>query len=143
MKYAAAHHHVKKVRGPARLHPCVDCRVDADQWSYDHKDPDELNEDGKGSYSPNPWHYQPRCFKCHRKFDQQHRDDDIRAIAESICDQVKDAVRQRNVARKHGDREAEDHWDDELERVMQPLKGIHKPPPTRSIWVQSRKNFGL
>lgn len=67
--YVGAHYRVKFLHGSASLHTCVDCNSAAEDWSYDHADPDELH-DGRGRpYSPDPAHYAARCRSCHKRFD--------------------------------------------------------------------------
>lgn len=67
--YNAAHQRVKKARGSARKHPCVDCGNEARHWSYDHADPNErFTEDGY-AYSTELEHYEPRCVPCHKLYD--------------------------------------------------------------------------
>lgn len=71
--YHTAHRRLDSDLGRAKTHQCVDCGSAAQQWSYDHLDPDELFEDvGSKSlvaYSLKPEHYSPRCISCHKKFD--------------------------------------------------------------------------
>lgn len=71
--YGAAHGRVKRDRGKAADHSCVDCSGPARHWSYDHSDPDELVSESprtKGvAYSLDPNHYSPRCVPCHKRFD--------------------------------------------------------------------------
>src|SRR5690606_2960253 len=38
--YGAAHERVYRKRGRASQHDCVDCGERAEEWSYDHSDPD-------------------------------------------------------------------------------------------------------
>lgn len=66
--YAAAHLRLKKWRGSARKHSCIDCSGPAKQWAYNRKSPFELVEDGL-PYSPRPEDYDPRCVPCHKIFD--------------------------------------------------------------------------
>lgn len=66
--YAAMHQRLRTDRGPATRHRCVDCNNPAEQWSYDHADPDERTEDGM-PYSLQVEHYQARCVRCHKRFD--------------------------------------------------------------------------
>lgn len=76
--YRLVHRRVEKALGKARGHLCVDCGSRADDWSYDHADPDELVEqmvfwDSQPTavaYSANVSHYAPRCLSCHRRFDR-------------------------------------------------------------------------
>lgn len=73
--YDGAHARVRRSRGKASDHKCVDCGRAACDWSYDHSDPNELygavgsKYDGI-AYSLNPDHYQPRCKACHLAFDR-------------------------------------------------------------------------
>jgi hypothetical protein len=67
--YATAHARVYAARGSAADHTCTDCPRPAQQWSYDHTDPDEMTRPDGAAYSGNPEHYAPRCIPCHRRFD--------------------------------------------------------------------------
>lgn len=75
--YSGAHCRVRADRGSARNYQCVDCGDSAAEWSYDNKDPDEFIATGKAghncAYSLKPEHYEPRCSRCHRRFDREHR----------------------------------------------------------------------
>ena len=75
--YAAAHMRVVTRRGKAREHTCVDCGARADEWSYNHADPDEQvyhfaqgNKVQDIAYSPRPEFYEPRCKACHTTLDR-------------------------------------------------------------------------
>lgn len=75
--YFGAHARVRTLRGRAEDHPCVDCGEPAQDWSYDHTDPDErvgTKGTGRGlAYSLNASHYQPWCKPCHGAFDAPTR----------------------------------------------------------------------
>lgn len=64
-----AHRRVRKARGPASDHSCVDCGGTAKEWAYDHKDPEERAHP-QGAFSLKVEHYQPMCVSCHRRFDR-------------------------------------------------------------------------
>lgn len=66
--YDAMHQRVKAARGRPETHPCGHCGGQAQEWAYDHADPDE-RLGGDGPFSLNPAHYLPLCVPCHRKFD--------------------------------------------------------------------------
>ncbi len=70
--YGGAHYRLRVERGPAAAQRCVDCGAQAEEWSYDGLDPDELTE-VRGShlvrYSLDLERYEPRCVRCHRAFD--------------------------------------------------------------------------
>lgn len=64
----AMHQRVRRAKGRAADHACVDCGGQAAQWSYDHLDTDE-RPGIKGPYSLGLDHYVPRCVRCHKRFD--------------------------------------------------------------------------
>lgn len=71
--YAGAHGRVRRKRGKASSHLCVDCGAVADDWSYIGGDPDELVAEYGGrllAYSLDIKRYAPRCSKCHIAFDK-------------------------------------------------------------------------
>jgi hypothetical protein len=68
--YSAMHMWIRSQRGQARDHQCVDCSAPADDWSYDHADPDEVFDERGFTYSRKVEHYAPRCKPCHRRFDR-------------------------------------------------------------------------
>lgn len=72
VEYAALHDRIKKARGNAPDHPCDHCGSNAEEWAYDHLDPNERRNSigrDKCPYSLDPAHYIPLCVGCHRRFD--------------------------------------------------------------------------
>jgi 5-methylcytosine-specific restriction endonuclease McrA len=68
--YMAVHQRLRKQRGSASAHPCVDCGVNARQWSYNHKHPAQQIDVSTGlTYAVDLTAYEPRCASCHKKFD--------------------------------------------------------------------------
>lgn len=71
--YAGAHGRVRRTRGPASTHPCIDCGRAAAHWSYDHTDPNERTSQAEQTqgvaYSLDIEHYQARCVPCHKRYD--------------------------------------------------------------------------
>jgi hypothetical protein len=63
------HQRIHKARGKASEYACVDCDKPARHWSYDHSDPNEKHDPEKGPYSPDIDRYEPRCVRCHKRFD--------------------------------------------------------------------------
>ena len=65
------HLRLKRIWGPARNYPCVDCGKSAQEWAYDGTDPGQqlgLYSSGRVSkvwYSIWPEFYMPLCKKCH------------------------------------------------------------------------------
>lgn len=70
--YGGIHQRVKRDRGVPSEHRCIDCGKQAQDWSYDHADLDELTSEKGAPYSAHIEHYQPRCKSCHRIFDYAH-----------------------------------------------------------------------
>lgn len=123
--YHGAHYYVRKRRGLARRYSCIDCGRPARQWSYDHADPNELVGPTGLEYSTDPSHYQPRCIGCHAAFDQRHRKSGVpqlHSLATELEPRIRDAIAQRDRARKRNDVAEVDLWDDELERLIAPLQ---------------------
>ena len=119
--YHRAHRLLEAERGPARRNTCIDCGKPAREWSYDHKDPNEVRTRTGARYSLDPKHYDPRCRRCHHVFDAEYRRNELRAAAIGLEEQIRHAITERAAARKFKDLEAEDRWDDELERLTAPL----------------------
>jgi hypothetical protein len=75
--YGAAHDRLRRDRGPASGYTCVDCGNSAQDWSYNHRDPNEYADsrlNGHGTltqvtYSGDGAYYDPRCKPCHTIFD--------------------------------------------------------------------------
>lgn len=83
VSYRGAHRRVEAAFGSARLHTCVECGDTASEWSYDHKDPEEVL-DGRGiPYSIIPEFYKPMCISCHRNFDLAHIKESSQKLSQS------------------------------------------------------------
>ena len=71
--YSAVHRRVRDTWGPASEHPCSACWSPAEDWAYDHCDPEELTgETSHGVpvvYSADPARYVPLCRSCHAEGD--------------------------------------------------------------------------
>lgn len=71
--YVGMHLKVARERGKATGHECARCGQQADDWAYDHSDPDERYRKDYGSpFSLDVDHYMPLCRLCHIEFDQDH-----------------------------------------------------------------------
>lgn len=70
--YAAAHWRVRKERGAARQHSCVDCGQQAVDWSL-RNDAVSLRNGMhcqiEMTYSVDVMEYDPRCRPCHKTYD--------------------------------------------------------------------------
>jgi len=66
--YDVWHHRVNKARGPASGYACVDCGNPAQDWSTADPSSDDLEV-----------RFQPRCRRCHRRFDGAVGDGNPRA----------------------------------------------------------------
>jgi hypothetical protein len=66
--YAAVRRRLVRTHGPAAAKVCADCGDEAECWSYDGADPEELTSPVRGlRYSLDLAHYRPRCRYCHRR----------------------------------------------------------------------------
>lgn len=73
VSYSGMHARLKRESGFACDLPCIDCGNPAADWSYDHRDPEELIYVRNGRprpYSLDPERYDPRCKSCHIEFDR-------------------------------------------------------------------------
>lgn len=64
--YEAVHYRLLWDRGSASDNPCVKCGAQAEEWAYDHTDPDELTDPKGRAYSLDQGRYFPLCISCHR-----------------------------------------------------------------------------
>jgi len=73
IRYVTVHNRLSRQRGPARAWTCVLCPKQAQEWSYDHRCPDERVERRNGKvfpFSEDLDRYQPVCKSCHTKRDR-------------------------------------------------------------------------
>lgn len=71
--WVTVHKRLRRQRGRAAEHACVDCGQPAREWSYDGRDPNELVSIHRGvrlRYSLDLSRYEPRCVPCHRAYDR-------------------------------------------------------------------------
>ena len=67
--YRAVHKRLCTELHPSMLR-CAHCGAQAQQWAYDHSDPDELRTPEGVRYSVDPRRYIPLCQPCHVRFDR-------------------------------------------------------------------------
>jgi hypothetical protein len=68
--YGVVHYLLRKQRGSASKHWCVDCGKPALHWAYDHRDVFErFDADSMQVFSVNFDHYRPMCVPCHARLD--------------------------------------------------------------------------
>lgn len=77
--YTAVHLRLKRERGRAREHTCIECGEPAATWAYDHRDDDYIADDRGRPYSLDLTHYEPLCVPCHNQ-----RDKSAKAVRSSI-----------------------------------------------------------
>ncbi|AYB69921.1 hypothetical protein SEA_LITTLELAF_31 [Mycobacterium phage LittleLaf] len=66
MNYNSAHHKLRRTRGKASAHSCVECGGPASDWAYLGGDPDEQwCEQYQRTFSLNFDLYVPKCRRCH------------------------------------------------------------------------------
>jgi len=71
--YTGMHKRIKDKRGKASQHQCINCDNQANEWAYNHQDPNQLTETRGGKtkpYSPDHSFYDPMCKRCHTKRDR-------------------------------------------------------------------------
>ena len=82
--YSGAHRRVYYVKGPAKLHSCVECGGRALDWAYVGGDPNEIvgpvprpkshnRPPSMCAYSADPEFYVPMCRRCHVAHDRKPR----------------------------------------------------------------------
>ncbi len=75
VEYSQAHRRIRRVKGSADEHPCVDCGESAKEWSYVGGCPREQISDDTASrgyaYSTDLNYYVARCKSCHSKHDNK------------------------------------------------------------------------
>lgn len=67
--YQGMHIRIRKALGRASNYQCTACEAQAEEWAYDHTDPQAKSDRG-GTYSTDLSHYQPMCIRCHRVLDR-------------------------------------------------------------------------
>lgn len=76
--YDGMHDRVKVRRGLASNYTCEYCPARAEEWSYDHADPDERIDGRRGiPFSLDIDRYLPLCVPCHRRLDARQKRTDI------------------------------------------------------------------
>lgn len=84
-KYSAVHNRIHRMLGPARERACLTCPAQADDWAYDHADPNELIDTETGfPYSTEPAHYVPLCKPCHWHLDRRDKAAVTRAAERAV-----------------------------------------------------------
>ena len=76
VSYSGMHQRVKRARGAASTLICS-CGSKADEWAYNHDDPNEIRGLDKGTlkpYSLDLNYYQPMCRSCHRTLDSRSKE---------------------------------------------------------------------
>lgn len=72
--YFTIHQRISKQRGKARQFQCMGCAKPAEDWAYDHSDPNEIPGTNRHpAYSPDIYRYQPMCRACHKALDNSVR----------------------------------------------------------------------
>jgi len=85
--YGTVHRNCVKRWGRPGRHACRHCGYRAEQWAYNHLDPNEKTE-GVLLYSDSTSYYMPLCTLCHGGFDADYRrarrDGTLPAFLESV-----------------------------------------------------------
>jgi hypothetical protein len=72
VEYTGVHYRIVAARGKAARYKCTHCGSQAEEWAYDHTDPNERrNQIGRDKcpFSLDINRYMPLCVPCHHKFD--------------------------------------------------------------------------
>jgi hypothetical protein len=74
--YTAVHLRLERLRGKASEHTCWwRCGRQAEDWSYDWSDPDQIIDERGRVYSLDPACYIAACRSCHRNWDRAQWED--------------------------------------------------------------------
>lgn len=69
--YGTVHDRLRKAMGSASNYSCEHCAGRADDWAYDHEDPEErIGHEGLAYSVAGARHYLPLCSACHSRFDR-------------------------------------------------------------------------
>jgi hypothetical protein len=72
--YSGLHDRLRKSLGSASRYACRHCSGRAEEWAYDHADPQARHDPRTGlPYSPDAGRYMPLCKSCHQIFDNAQR----------------------------------------------------------------------
>jgi hypothetical protein len=69
--YVAVHLRLRKARGRAKDHECVECQTPARQWALTHNRDKALSAP-QGPFSLNLDDYEPMCVRCHKTMDMNY-----------------------------------------------------------------------
>jgi len=72
LDYDTLHERLKQQRGKASKQLCIECGEQADQWAYQHTDPDPLVSPLGCLFTDDLDAYSPMCRTCHRRLDRHH-----------------------------------------------------------------------
>lgn len=78
------HQRIRRKRGSASQHLCIECGGPAHHWAYQHNDPDVLTDPRGYLYSRNEDCYAPMCRRCHQALDGSHNPAAREASAERM-----------------------------------------------------------
>lgn len=73
--YAAAHYRLRSWRGEPSTMLCIDCGLQAHEWSYARGSTSERVDHRGCSYSTDVTDYDPRCKSCHTAYDRSRTPD--------------------------------------------------------------------
>ena len=65
------HQRLRRARGSASTHQCIECGDPANHWAYQHKNPNPLVSPTGEVYTLNFDDYAPMCHTCHRSLDMR------------------------------------------------------------------------
>lgn len=74
LDYDAMHERIKEQRGKARLFSCITCGCQAQEWAYQHTDPEPRVSEHGCLFTDDVMAYEPMCRRCHRAYDAEMRE---------------------------------------------------------------------
>jgi hypothetical protein len=109
--YQRNHRRVRAARGKASEYECADCEEEAKEWSQIHN-----------TAGDDPKHYEPRCHKCHQKYDDKWNKDQ-RAKVSASTKRVWDESPERRAAMIGSKRAAGKRTPEQCARIGAPKVG--------------------
>lgn len=108
------HDSLRKERGPASNHLCVDCGKPAHEWSWDNG---SLEDYGTKAFGESFDEYSPRCRSCHRKKD---------AAGWSPSEEAREKMRAAKLGRSQGEEHRAAISAGLTGRIREPFSEEHK-----------------
>ena len=123
--YTRYHNKVRRLRGKATEHTCVDCGKQAHEWSS------VRDTDGSDPHD----HFQPRCYRCHKSYDEIPARTSQRQRGSRLSPQAEESARVANRGRVKSF--------EEIEKIRQSKLGKPRSEETKRKISKTRKARGI